>query len=374
MPLYSDKFSKLLAQACIRITPDVPQRFNDDNIRLVKILGASIEDSFVLNGLVVTRSPESNNHNLSELVNVKVAVYNCPFDPNAGETKGTVLFKNKEELLNFNNSEEEYAKGIAERVVKSGAKVVIVGGSISELCKHYLDHHGLFVLRIMSKFELKRICKALNATPMASLGEPTQEELGFVDRIEVKEIGSTKVTLLHKDNENTKLVSLVLRGPTKTILEDLERSLAIGVSVYKQLIADNRFVYGACATEAFLYNFLEKKGTSLTGMEQYSVIKYAQAFEGFARVLCEHARLDPHPSISDWLAGNVESPSLGIDVLNNKLGESKQMEVYDHLESKINAIRLASKAAITILRIDQIIMSKPAGGPKPKSNAGWDNH
>ena len=374
MPLYSDKFSKLLAQACIRITPDVPQRFNDDNIRLVKILGASIEDSFVLNGLVVTRSPESNNHNLSELVNVKVAVYNCPFDPNAGETKGTVLFKNKEELLNFNNSEEEYAKGIAERVVKSGAKVVIVGGSISELCKHYLDHHGLFVLRIMSKFELKRICKALNATPMASLGEPTQEELGFVDRIEVKEIGSTKVTLLHKDNENTKLVSLVLRGPTKTILEDLERSLAIGVSVYKQLIADNRFVYGACATEAFLYNFLEKKGTSLTGMEQYSVIKYAQAFEGFARVLCENAGLDPNTSISDWLAGNVESPSLGIDVLNNKLGESKQMEVYDHLESKINAIRLASKAAITILRIDQIIMSKPAGGPKPKSNAGWDNH
>lgn len=374
MPLYSKKFSQLLAQACIRITPENPGRFNDENIRLVKILGASIEDSFLLNGLVVTRSPVSTNHDLSTLKNVKVAVYNCPFDPNSGDTKGTVLFKNKEDLLNFNNSEEEYAKGIAEKVVKSGAKVVIVGGSISELCRHYLNHHGLFVLRIMSKFELKRICKALNATPMASLGEPTQEELGFVDCIEVKEIGSTKVTLLHKDNENTKLVSLILRGPTKTILDDLERSLANGVSVFKQLIKDPRFVFGACSTEAFLYNSLEKQGTSLTGMEQYSVIKFAQSFEGFARVLCENAGLDPNTSIPDLLAGNVDGPLVGIDVLNNKLGDATKMDVYDHLESKINAIRLASKAAITILRIDQIIMSKPAGGPKPKSNKGWDNH
>ena len=374
MPLYSQKFSELLADACVKILPENSTTFNDDNIRLVKILGGSIEDSQVLRGLVVNRSPESSNHDLSSLQNVKVAVFNCPFDPNSGETKGTVLFHNKDELLNYNASEEDYAKGLAEKVVASGAKVLIVGGSISELCLHYLNSFGLFVLRIMSKFELKRICKALNATPLASLGEPSQEELGFVDKVEVKEIGSTKVVLLHKDNENTKLVSLILRGPTNTLLDDLERSLANGVSAFKQMLDDARYVNGACSTEAYLYNAVESYGNKLTGMEQYSVTKFAQAFEGFIRVLSGNAGLDPNTSIPDLLSKNVEGSKYGVDVLNGKLSESKEMKVYDSLSSKMNAIKLASQTAVTILRIDQIIMSKPAGGPKPKSTSGWDNH
>lgn len=374
MPLYSEKFSKLLAEACVKILPEKSTKFNDDHIRLVKILGGSIEDSQVLRGLVVNRSPESSNHDLSALKNVKVAVFNCPFDPNSGETKGTVLFNNKDDLLNYNATEEDYAKGLAEKVVASGAKVVIVGGSISELCLHYLNSYGLFVLRIMSKFELKRICKALNASPLASLGQPSQEELGFVDKIEVKEIGSTKVVLLHKDNENTKLVSIILRGPTNTLLEDLERSLANGVSAFKQMLDDARYVNGACSTEAFLYNSLEQFGNKLTGMEQYSVTKFAQAFEGFIRVLSGNAGLDPNTSIPDLLSKNVEGAKWGVDVLNGKLSESKDMQVFDSVSAKMNALRLASQTAITILRIDQIIMSKPAGGPKPKSNSGWDNH
>lgn len=374
MPLYSGKFSELLADACIKILPEGKNTFNDEHIRLTKILGGSIEDSEVLRGLIVNRSPESSNHDLSALNNVKVAVFNCPFDPNAGETKGTVLFNNKDEMLNYNTSEEGYAKGLAEKVVASGAKVVIVGGSISELCLHYLNSFGLFVLRIMSKFELKRICKALNATPLASLGQPTQEELGYVDKIEVKEIGSTKVVLLHKDNENTKLVSIILRGPTNTLLEDLERSLANGVSAFKQMLDDARYVHGACSTEAYLYNSIEKFGNKLTGMEQYSVTKFAQAFEGFIRVLSGNAGLDPNTSIPDLLSKNVEGAKWGVDVLKGQLSENKDIEVFDSLSAKTNAIKLASQTAITVLRIDQIIMSKPAGGPKPKSNSGWDNH
>lgn len=374
MPLYADKFSKMLAQACVQILPAKANTFNHENIRMVKILGGSIEDSQVLKGLVVCRYPASSNHDLDSLVNCKVAVFNCPFDPNSGDTKGTVLFHNKDELLNYNATEEDYAKKLAENVVASGAKVVIVGGSISELCMHYLNSHGLFVVRIMSKFELQRICKALNASPLASLGQPTQEELGFVDRVEVREIGSTKVILLHKDNENTKLVSIILRGGTMTLIDDCERSLINGISGFKQLLEDPRYVTGACSTEAYLYNTIETFGNKLTGMEQYSVTKFGQAFEGFIRVLSGNAGIDPNTAIPDLLSKNVEKPAWGIDVLNGKLEDNEKFVVVDNMEAKANAIKLASKTAITILRIDQIIMSKPAGGPKPKSNAGWDNN
>ena len=155
---------------------------------------------------------------------------------------------------------------------------------------------------------------------------------------------------------------------------DCERSLVNGISGFKQLLEDPRYVTGACSTEAYLYNTIETFGNKLTGMEQYSVTKFGQAFEGFIRVLSGNAGLDPNTAIPDLLSKNVEKPAWGIDVLNGKLEDNEKLIVVDNLEAKANAIKLASKTAITILRIDQIIMSKPAGGPKPKSNAGWDNN
>lgn len=105
------------------------------------------------------------------------------------------MIKNAEELLNYNKSEEKLAENIVKAIADSGASVVVAGGSISEIMIHYLEKYKLMILKVTSKFELKRLCKALGATPIARLGAPIVDELGTCDLVFVDEIGSEKVTI-----------------------------------------------------------------------------------------------------------------------------------------------------------------------------------
>ena len=168
-------------------------------------------------------------------------------------------------------------------------------------------------------------------------------------------------------------MTIVLRGATTTIMDDIERALENGISVYKQALTDNRYIYGASAIECNLLNKLESHSGTLTGLEQYSCAGFGQAFEIFPRILLENAGLNANEGLPNIISLNNEAPSHGVNVFQGKIDPSAELKVYENLACKLNAIKLATHAALTILRIDQIIIAKPAGGPKPKDNKGWDN-
>ena len=364
-------FAQLLTTACLSIVQESAPRFNADNIRCIKILGGNVEYSSVVNGFVIARAPE--NSDKSEIKKAKIAVYSCPFDPQGGETKGTVLITKAEDLIKYNSTEEELVETLVKSIVETGVNVVVVGGSIAELCMHYLSKYGIFVLKVQSKFELQRLCKCINAVAIPKLAAPLAEEIGYCDAVTVKEIGSTKVSVFEKNQVNNKLMTIVLRGATTSIMDDIERALENGISVYKQCLNDNRYVYGASAIECFLLNKLESHSGTLTGLEQYSCAGFGQAFEIFPRILLENAGLNANESLPNIIALNNDAPSHGINVFKGKIDPSAELKVYENLVCKLNAIKLAAHAALTVLRIDQIIVAKPAGGPKPKENKGWDN-
>ncbi len=177
-------------------------------------------------------------------------------------------------MINFNLSEETEAEKLVKSIVETGVNTVVVGGTISDLCLHFLNKYGLFVLKIQSKYELIRLCRLLNANVISSLRVPTKEDIGFCDLVEVKEIGSTRVTVFKKDQINTKLATIILRGATNAILEDVARALENGVSSYKQALFDGRYLYGAAAIESYLVNEIEKHANTLTGLEQYGCLKF----------------------------------------------------------------------------------------------------
>jgi T-complex protein 1 subunit theta len=364
-------FAQLLTKACISIVQDSTPKFNSDNIRFIKILGGNVDYSSVIKGFVISRAPE--NSDKSTIEKAKIAVYNCPFDPQGGETKGTVLLTNAQDLINYNSTEEQLVENIVKSIVETGVNVVVVGGSIAELCMHYLSKYGIFVLKIQSKFELARLCKCINAIAIPKLAAPLPDEIGYCDFVNVKEVGSTKVTIFEKNQVNNKLMTVVLRGATISIMDDIERALENGISVYKQCLSDNRYVFGASAIECYLLNKLETHSGTLTGLEQYSCAGFGQAFEIFPRILLENAGLNANEGLPNIISLNTTAPSSGIDVFNGKIELSSELRVYENLACKLNAIKLAAHAALTILRIDQIIVAKPAGGPKPKENKGWDN-
>jgi T-complex protein 1 subunit theta len=364
-------FGNLLTKACRSILQERGRKFNPDNIRFVKLLGGNVEHSSLVPGFVISRSPEGdfkNNVNIA-----KIACFNCPFDPQGGETKGTVLITKAEELLNYSSTEEALAERIVRSIVDTGVNVVVVGGSISELCLHYLNKYNVFVLKVHSKFELARLSKTVGGQMIPKLGAPIPEEIGFAESVKVSEIGSTRVTVFNVKNVDVVVTTIVIRGATTTIMDDIERSLENGVSCFKQILNDPRYVFGAGAVEAFLANKLEEVSSSLTGLEQYSCLQFGQAFEVFVRILLENAGLNANEQTSNVLSQNVNKALFGVNVFKGVIESSSDINVYDNLGSKSNAILLAANVVLTILRIDQIIVAKPSGGPKPRENKGWDN-
>ena len=248
---------------------------------------------------------------MKKVTKAKVAVFTNPIDVAQTETKGTVLIKNADEMLNFTRGEEKHmekvrflssharppfphaASQIFKELSDSGVKVIIAGTTVGELALHYLNRNQILVLKVLSKFDLRRLCRVVQATPLARLGAPTPEEAGHVDVCETIEIGGDRVTVLRQESGGagvkTRTATIVLRGATQNHLDDLERAVDDGVASLKALLKDPRLVPGAGATELALASRVETYGASLRGLAQHAVRRFASALEVIPRTLAENA-------------------------------------------------------------------------------------
>ncbi|KAI6029304.1 hypothetical protein PISMIDRAFT_249650 [Pisolithus microcarpus 441] len=383
---FEDMLSKLVAEAALAVMPSNPKNFNVDNVRVVKIMGSSLSASRVVQGMVFGREPEGE---LKKVTKAKVAVFTCPIDITQTETKGTVLIKNADEMLNFTRDEEKHLEKIFREIADSGVRVIIAGSSVGELAMHFLNRFNIAVLKVLSKFDLRRLCRVVNATPLARIGAPTPEEAGFVDVFETTEIGGDRVTVLRQllpgepgydsKSEKTKTATIVLRGATANRLDDLERAVDDGVNVIKALLKDPRLVPGAGATELELARRVDTYGSGLKGLAQHAVKRYATALEVIPRTLAENALggAEGNEVLSRlWAKHEQEGgEAWGVDVEVEQDGTllATEHRILDSLAAKSWALKLATEAAVSVLSVDSIIMSKPAGGPKVPQQAGnWD--
>lgn len=167
--------------------PEQATKFNLDNIRVQKIMGGGIYDSEVVHGMVITRASETTFRSAN---NAKVAVFNTNIEMQQGETKGTVLLKTADDLLNYTKGEEDQFEKFVAGLAEAGVNVVVGSGSMSELAIHFFEKYKIVALKIMSKWELKRIARAVGATPIVKLMTPSAEEMGHADEVVFKEISS----------------------------------------------------------------------------------------------------------------------------------------------------------------------------------------
>jgi len=353
----------LISKAAIYAMPVDSKDFSVENIRVTKILGGALSDSEVIHGLCVVRGSETTIHNVKD---AKVAVFNSALEAESGDTKGTVLLKTSEELLNYTKGEEATMEKFVKKLSDAGINVVISGGSISEVCLHYMQKYNIMVLRIHSKFETKRIAESLGGTILVRLDAPTPEEVGHASEVYTTEISSTQCTIFRREEEDNRLATIVLRASTNNVLDDAERAIDDGVNTIKNIIKNPAFCAGAGATEIHLASQIQTFAKCQPGLDQYAVERFGQAFEAIPRTLAENAGLNAEEIIAKLYSETAKSPFYGIDVEDGKVKDMKELEIFDSLECKSWGIKLAVDAVLTILKVDQIIMSKPAGGPKPR--------
>lgn len=305
-----DFLADLVSEAVLAVLPKNPVNFNVDNIRVVKIMGGSLEQSKVVKGMVFAKEPDGA---VKKARKAKVGVYTCAVDISQTETKGTVLLHNAKEMMEFSKGEETQLEATIKELHDSGIRVVVAGSTVGELALHFLNRYGILVIKILSKFELRRVCRVVGATPLARLGAPMPDEMGSIDVVETLEIGGDRVTVFRQEDEVTRTATIVLRGATQNHLDDVERAVDDGVNVVKAVTRNPRLVPGAGATEVQLIERIQAAAEKTPGLAQYAIRKYGEAFEVIPRSLAESAGLDAtevlsrlyaaHHKKDDWTTG-----------------------------------------------------------------------
>jgi T-complex protein 1 subunit theta len=301
----------------------------------------------------------------------KVAVFAQGIETQSTETKGTVLLNNAEELMSFTKNEEDRMETFIKEIKDAGVDVVVSGGGVSEIAIHYLNKYRILCIKITSKFELRRVCRTVGATAIIRTGPPIPEEIGFVESIKLDEIASQKLTIIK--SRDAKVSTIVLRSASPNVLDELERSIDNAVNVVRCVTKSPNFVAGAGATEIEMAHQLQQFGATVPGLDQYAVLKFSDALEVVPRVLAENAGHNHVDAITAlYTAHEKGEKSAGIDVDSpSMVCNAAEKGILDHCESKRWAMRFTIDAVLTVLKVDQIIMAKQAGGPKPPE--GGDN-
>lgn len=368
-----DLLASLVTEACVSIIPD-KTTFNVDNVRVCKILGAGLGSSRVFRGMVFKRHVEGD---VVERLQAKVAVYTCAVDITQTETKGTVLIKSADELVNFSRGEESMLESQVKAIRESGATVVVSGGKFGDMALHYMNKYELMAVRVPSKFDLRRLCKTVGATALSKLVPPTKEELGYADRVHVDELGDTNVIVFRLDGAESRVSTIIVRGSTENYMDDIERAIDDGVNTFKGMSRDGRFLPGAGAVELELAVQIAAHADTLPGLEQYAVRKFAAALETFPKILAENSGSRGSETLSKLYAAHKEGRrNFGFDVEGDGTAvlDAAKADILDLYLTKKWAIQYAAGVACTILKVDEIIMAKRAGGPKPRAgNANSDD-
>lgn len=366
-----DQLSALVARACSISMPENPLEFLVDNVRTCKILGSNTGQSEVVNGMVLMFRSKTT---IRRVENCRVLVLTTNIGLREMDVTQNVLLENAEQLINFSRSEEEVVEASIKRYADMGVRLVVLSNKPTDLETHYLNKYGMYCIINISKFGRRRMCRMLGAR-MNVTKDITPEDLGHVGLCEEIEIGGRRVTRLVQPEGQSCISTIIIRGASENIMNDVQRACHDGINTIRSMCREGRFVPGAGATEIELSSLVQAYGDTQSGLDQYAVKAYGEALECVPRVLAANTGMDFEDTIARLYAAHTNGETdVGIDIEGKGIASATDAGILDLLVTKKFAMRLATTSVLTILRVDHIIMSKPAGGPKkPQRQGHWDD-
>ncbi|XP_953659.1 chaperonin (T-complex protein 1 (TCP1), theta subunit) [Theileria annulata] len=371
----SEFLSKLVTDAVISVMPTDVSMFDPENIRVVKLTGGSLMESNLVNGLVLIREPLGS---VKKAYNCRVLVLSVGLEFSGPETKGTVLLKTAEQLLNYTKGEEREMETVIKSISDKGVGVIVCNGAVSEMALHFCNKYNILVLKLVSKFDLRRVCRTTRSQAVMNLSQllpqpadlqngetpEVNEEFGYVESMELTEISSKKCVIIRA--KDSRVNTIILKGATNNQLDEVERGIDDAVALVDNLKVDGKFLPGAGAVELQLSVLLKKFSDTVSGLERYAVEAFAKSLQVVPKILATNAGVDCETLLTNLLSlhenGKIHSC---VDIETGSCGDSVELKVFDHYQTKHNLLTLCYEALMTILTVDQIIVAKPAGGPKP---------
>ena len=357
-----EKLSDLAVKA-VKLVAEEDGSIDQDNIKIEKRAGGSVEDSELIRGIVIDK--EKVHAGMPKLVkNAKVALIDKEIEIKKTEIEANIEITSPDQLQAFLDQEEKMLRDMVEQIANSGANVLITQKGIDDVAQHFLSKKGIYAVRRVSDSDMKKIAKATGGNIVNNLHDLNKNDLGFAGQVEEKKIGDDEFTYI-MDCKNPKAVTIMVRGGTEHVINEIERAITDAVGDVAAALRNLRVVAGAGAPEIELSMKLKKYAESLSGREQLAVQAFAHSMEIIPKTLIENAGLDPIDIMTELRSAHSKGQRwAGVDVFTGKVTDSWKKGVIEPLKIKTQAISSASEVATMILRIDDVIASSSKGkGP-----------
>ncbi|MBU1157931.1 MAG: TCP-1/cpn60 chaperonin family protein [Candidatus Thermoplasmatota archaeon] len=329
-----------------------------DNIQVEKKHGGAVSDTRLIKGIVLDK--ERVHPRMPKSVkNVKIALIDSALEIKKTEVEAKIQIRDPMQMQKFLDEEENTIKEMVQKVKKSGATVIICEKGIDDMAQHYLAKDGIYAVRRVKRSDMEKLAKATGGKIVTNLDDLTSAELGAAETVEEVKIADSDMTFV-TGCKNPKAVSILIRGGTEHVIDEVERALHDALKVVAVALEDGIVVPGGGAPEIEIAIKLRDYGQSVGGREQLAIEAFADAMEVIPWTLAENAGMDSINVLIELKNAHTKKAgrTFGINIDENKVSDMIRANVIEPLRVKTQAVQSATEVASMVLRIDDVIAAR----------------
>lgn len=336
---------------------------DEDDVMVKKQRGQAMDDAELIRGIVIDKK-RVHEGMPKKVTKAKVALIATPLEITKTQVKAKIKISTAEQIAAFSEQEGEALKKLADYVIDSGANVLLCQKGLSDPVQFRLAKAGVLAVEDVPESDMKYAAKALNGTIVNKPEDLLAKDLGTAETVEE----DTNIDIIRFSGcRNPKAITILLRGSTDYLLDELERAVNDGKRVVMDAMEDGTFVVGGAAVEIELLMKIKDYAASVGGRVQLALEAYAAAFESIPRTLAENSGYNPIDKLVDLKTAHAKGKkNAGLNVYTGEIIDMHAEGVFEPLRSKRQSIQSASETAAMLVRVDDMMITqqrKPAGMP-----------
>ncbi|MGH9999378.1 MAG: thermosome subunit beta [Nitrosopumilaceae archaeon] len=360
----SNGLADMIVKAVLAVAEKVEDeyRVDIDDIKVEKKAGGSIKDTLLTKGIILDKEVVHSGMP-KKISNAKIALINTALEIDKTEFDAKINISSPEQMKSFLDEENKMIKNMVDKVIASGANVLFCQKGIDDIAQHYLAKAGILTVRRIKESDLTKLAKATDARIVTNLDDLFDKDLGAAENVEERKVETDRWVFV-EGCKHPKAVTILVRGGSQRVVDEVERSVHDALMVVKDVIEKPMIVAGGGAPETYAATKLREWAKSLEGRDQLAVEKFADSLEVIPITLAENAGMDPIDTLtslrSKQLKGNKWT---GIDVMKGVVASMHSTDIFEPLSVKTQIISSATEATSMILRIDDVIAIAKSSGP-----------
>ena len=359
----SDMLSKLVVDSILQVVEKEAEgnKVDLDNIKVEKKAGGSIRNTQFIKGIVLDKEVVHSGMP-TKIEKAKIALLNSALEIEKTEMSAEIRISDPTQMQMFLEEENRMLKSMVDKIHQIGANVLICQKGIDDIAQHYLAKQGILAVRRVKESDMTKLAKATGGRISSNIDDMTVKDLGAAELVEQRKVETDKWVFI-EGCKNPKAITLLLRGGSQRVVDEVDRSMHDSLMVVKDVIEKPAVVAGGGAPEEYLASHLKEWADKFEGRQQLAIKKYAEALEIIPLTIAENAGMDPINTMVTLRAKHSQGRKwTGIDARNTRVADMFLIDIIEPVAVKEQIIKSATEAACMILRIDDVIASSGGKG------------